>query len=142
MNSFIQHIPSFVDIDERPKEIPFNTTGDLLNIDVVKQFANQDEGSWFAIKGKCLMHISDNGFHWWVVGYIKNPMAVDLPAWDGWKFRAKLNDGTVTELSGQDVISVCGDLLTLRDGTTAQNIRKPILTKNLVDLLPLLAMDA
>ena len=68
------------------------------------------------------MVIHDDGFHWWVVGYIENPADIDLPKWDGWKHKAKMPDGSIKTLT-DEVISSCGDILTLRDGTKAKNIR-------------------
>lgn len=50
----------------------------------------------------------------------------DLPQWDGGKYRAELPDGRVVELSGGaggDVVSSCGEVLTLRDGSKARYIR-------------------
>ncbi len=122
MNKFTQHIPSFVD---HRGEIPngaFETTDDLLRLEIVKRYGKGEDFSHFALSGNHLMQISDSGFKHWVVGYIEKPNEVDLPKWEGWKFRAILPNGEKVVLD-KEVISSCGDVLTLRDGTTAKNLR-------------------
>jgi hypothetical protein len=124
MNTFLQHIPNFVDTD-RPEAIEFETTQDLLMIDKVKQWVKPIDGkefSHFALSGKALIVVHDEGFHWWVVGYIERPDEIDLPRWYGGKYRAELPSGERVTLSNE-VVSSCGDILTLRDGSTAKNIR-------------------
>lgn len=123
MNWFVQHIPNFVDIDEQPKRIPFETTEDLLNLEVVKRYGQRRDFSHFAISDNYLMEISEGGLHWWVVGRIADPAAVDLPQWDGGKYKARLADGLDVDLLGKDVVSSCGNVLTLRDGTVAIDLR-------------------
>lgn len=90
MNKFKQHIPSFVDrFGEELPVIEFSTTQELLEIDVVKQWKKPMDGklfSHFAIKDNALMVIHDDGFHWWVVGYVEDPLTIDLPMWDGPKY--------------------------------------------------------
>lgn len=81
MNSFQQHIPPFVDVD-RPAPIEFDSTQELLNLDVVKRYVDE-EFSHFAMSDECLMVIRNGGANWWVVGYIKHPELVDLPKWSG-----------------------------------------------------------
>ena len=92
MNEFRQHIPNFVDI-KAPLLDKFETTEDLLNLEIVQRYGKRKDFSHFAISDNCLMEISDEGFHWWVVGYIKKPNEVDLPKWDGGKYRAELPNG-------------------------------------------------
>lgn len=128
MNRFRQHIPSFIDV-ERPEWIEFETTEDLLSIDVVKQWVKTMDGkpfSHFAVSGNYLMAIHDDSFHWWAVGYIDKPDAVDLPKWHGGKYRAELSDGKKTVLNDEEVVSICGDVLTLRDGTKAKRIKEDV----------------
>ena len=121
MNTFRQHIPTFVEIDGPPPLHKFSTTQELLALDVLQRYKG-DDFSHFSMSGNLLMAISDDGFDWWVVGRISDPGAVDLPMWEGWKFRAQLGDGTEAVLS-TEVVSSCGDVLTLRDGTSARNTR-------------------
>lgn len=122
MNKFKQHIPNFVDVDDQPMWIPFETTIDLLNIEIVKRYGNHEGFSHFAMSDNHLMEISDNGFRWWVIGYIEKPDEIDLPKWDDAKYRAKLLNGESVILS-KEVMSSCGDVLTLKDGTTALNLK-------------------
>ena len=121
MNSFKQHIPTFVEIDEPPPIYEFKTTEELLALKVVQQYKDKDF-SYFALSGNCLMVVSKKGFHWWAVGYIKDPEAVDLPKWSGGQYRAKLPNGKKVILQNKEVISICGDVLTLRDKTKARRI--------------------
>lgn len=123
MNTFTQHIPSFVDQREAPKPDKFSTTEELLELQAVKQWKRNPEFSHFAMKDNALMAILDDGFSWWVVGFIKHPEQVNLPQWEGWKFRAELPNGDLVKL-GDEVISSCGAVLKLRDGTTARNLAR------------------
>ena len=122
----MQHIPNFVDTD-KPEAVEFETTQDLLMIDKVKQWARPMDGkefSHFALSCNVLMAIHDDGFHWWVVGYIdiEHPTEIDLPKWESGKYRAKLSSGETVILT-HEVVSSCGDTLTLKDGTTASLIK-------------------
>lgn len=120
MNTFTQHIPRYV--DGTPKSLNFETTDDLLSLDGVHQYTNDKGFSHFAISDNCLMSISNDGFNWWVVGYIKDVSSINLPKWEGWKFKAEMPDGSIS-IVGSEVSSSCGDVLTLRDGTTCRKIR-------------------
>ena len=144
-NRFQQRIPSFVDGFER-FSFDFATTEELLANDWIKSWSEPFKpqklttltvatGEWtesetkntsgdfcrYSILDNCLMAEFDDGFHWWVLGYIEKPELVDLPKWSGWKYRAIL-DGQEVVLTNE-VISSCGDVLTLRDGRKAKNIR-------------------
>ena len=124
MNEFTQHIPAFVDVGrEPPPSFEFDTLDELLSNEVVKRYGKGKDFSHFALSDNYLMEISDSGFHWWVVGYIKNPDDIDLPKWEGWKYRAELSNGKKVILNGDEVVSSCGGELTLRDGTKARNLR-------------------
>ena len=119
MNRFRQHIPSFAYDGDLSEWIEFKNTEDLLSIEVVKRWVKPMDGkpfSHFAISDNHLMAIHDDGFHWWCVGCIEDPVSVDLPKWDGGKIRAEMPDGTIKTLT-DEVVSICGDILTLRDGT-------------------------
>ena len=122
MATFRQHIPAFVDIDGPPPMAEFSTTDELLALEVVQRYGKGPDFSHFAMSDNRLMEISDEGFKWWVVGSVSDPSAVDLPKWGGWKFRAELPDGSRVVL-GSEVVSSCGDVLTLRNGTKARNLR-------------------
>jgi hypothetical protein len=121
MNSFTQHVPSFCDMDA-PAPTPFETTEDLLALEVLKRYSRKPGFSHFAMSSNALMEVSDGGYFWWVVGYVEHPELVDLPKWGGGRYRAELPTGERVELQADDVLSSCGEVLTLRNGTTARNL--------------------
>lgn len=118
----MQHIPSFIYRAEKPTTVEFETTEQLLSLEIVQRYTTRKDFSHFAIDDNCLIEVSDHGFYFWVVGYIKYPKLVDLPKWEGWKFRAELPNGEKVILNDEDVVSSCGDVLTLKDGTKARNL--------------------
>lgn len=122
MNSFRQHIPAYVEMD-RPAPIPFESTADLLALEVVQRYRTTSDGAFshFAMDDNTLMVISGEGFHWWVVGFIAHPDDIDLPRWTGWKHLARLADGREVVLT-TEVVSACGGRLTLRDGSVATDV--------------------
>ena len=122
MATFKQHIPAFVETDGPPPAAEFVNTDELLALDVVRRYGKSKNFSHFAMSDRHLIEVSDDGFNWWVVGFVSDPAVVDLPKWEGWKFRAELADGTRCTL-GKEVVSSCGDELTLCDGTKARNLR-------------------
>jgi hypothetical protein len=121
MATFRPHVPAFFDISEPPPATEFATTAQLLAIDRVARYRKKRGFSHFAMEDECLLAVLDDGHDWWVIGTVSDPSAVDLPKWGGWKFRAELPDGTQTVL-GDEVVSCCGDVLTLRDGTKARDL--------------------
>lgn len=127
MNSFRQHIPGFARDGREPPEpvIPFETTADLLALEIVQRYKGPTF-SHFAMSENHLMAISDDGYSWWVVGFVADPSAVDLPQWDGGKHLARLADGvevTLTRDTTPHVSSSCGGRLSLSDGTEAVDVR-------------------
>lgn len=123
MNGFKQHIPNFVDVSKNPEWHDFETINQLLALEVVQRYGKGDKFSHFALSDNRLMEVSDNGLRWRVVGYIKDPDAVDFPQWEGWKYRAEMPDGTIKTLT-DEVVSSCGGILELADGTTARDMRR------------------
>jgi len=122
LNRFTQYIPAFVDArGGKPYSIEFRTTEELIALKVVQRYI-RDDFSHFAMSDEHLMAVSDDGFVHVVVGRIQYPKLVDLPPWDEWKFRAELPNGEKVIL-GNEVISSCGDVLTLKDGTKAKNLK-------------------
>ncbi len=116
MNSFRRHFPGYVDCDESERlPIPFLDTADLLALDPVIVAGEGRKFSHYAMYNNCLMAVHDDGLEWWVVGYVEHPEQIDLPQWEGWKFRAVI-DGEKTVISGDDVISSCAGYIKLRDG--------------------------
>ena len=124
MNSLRQHIPSFVDIGDaaRPSS-PFETTAELLALDVVHRWATRPGFTHFALSGDLLMCIGDEGRFWWVVGYLAHTEGLDLPPWDHGVYRIQRADGSICDISGDDVASSCGDDVTLRDGTVVPRVQ-------------------
>lgn len=122
MNKFQQHIPNFVDNRDPVPVYEFETTKELLNLDIVKKYIDGRDYHKFVMSDNYLMIIWEDGFRWWVVGYITNPSNVDLPKWDGGKHRGKLANGEVVILNGDDVSSIWGDLIILNDGTEVKKI--------------------
>jgi hypothetical protein len=81
MNHFKQYVPPFVDCD-KPDIIKFNTTRELLNLDIVKRYKKRPN-SKFVMSGNELMVVSRDETDWWVVGYIAQPKKIKLPQWKG-----------------------------------------------------------
>jgi len=84
MNRFKHYIPCYIDMDEDecPQWIEFESTEDLLNLEVVQRY-NKEEGSHFVLSGNLLLDEWEEGVQWIVVGYIEFPQRVELPQWEG-----------------------------------------------------------
>lgn len=102
--------------------IEFNTTEELLDHSLINSYSEKENFSHFAMSGNHLMEISDNGFRWWVIGVIENPSIIELPEWDGGKHLAEDENGKEIVLT-KEVVSSCGDILTLRDGRKLKNLK-------------------
>jgi len=87
MNKIKQYRPNLVTTTEENKIVSFETTEELLNIDFVKNFSNRDNFYRFSLSidnyfnQHSLMAEYDEGREWWVVGFIDNPLEVNLPKW-------------------------------------------------------------
>ena len=68
-------------MEQQPDWVLFETTEDLLSLEVVKRYSKDEDFSYFAIHDDCLLEICDNGQKWWVVGYIEKPEQINLPQW-------------------------------------------------------------
>lgn len=86
MNTFKLYVPSFLEI-ESVAEIEFETTEDLLALEQVQVFAETKTFFQFCMSNHTLMVLYDEGYYWWVVGYIKDPSIINLPQWEGVKYR-------------------------------------------------------
>ena len=122
MGKFTQHIPNFADGIE-PATAEFTTTEDLVNLEVVQRYVD-DRFSHFAMDDKMLLVIKDDGFYWWVVGYVESDTPIDLPEWDHGKYRVQLENGENVVMQGSEIMSSCGDVITLLDGSKAKWIRE------------------
>jgi len=123
MNTFTQYIPNFVECSSPPPEIPFETIEDLLNIECVKYTAEIPKFERFVLDGHYLMVVLKGGLSWWIVGAIQDPTKVPLPQWDGGHYKVQYRDGTIAVLNGSVVKSLCGDVITLKDGTVVKYLR-------------------
>ena len=123
MNRFKQHIPSFVATDEKAEWVEFSTTSDLLELPIVKRYTDSENFSHFALWHNYLMEICDDGFYWWVVGYIEDPTSIELPEWAGAKYRALLPNGEIEVLAEDEVVSSCSGVLTLQNGSTVEYLK-------------------
>lgn len=82
---FRQHIPGFVD-GVNSAEFDFDTLEELLASAVVKRWLEDPlfHRYSYAERGTetLLMAETDEGFSWWVVGYITGVGRLDLPKWE------------------------------------------------------------
>lgn len=112
--------PSLEDfMKDKDGKIPFETTEELLKLQSVKRWKGNLNFSHFAISKNCLMVILKDGFGWWVIGYIGNPELVNLPKWDGGKYKVQFDDGTITILTSNDLSYSCLNIAVLKDGRRA-----------------------
>jgi len=80
MNRFRQHIPGFIEVDTIPEWVEFETTDDLLGIDIVENISGSDNFSHFVMDGNLLLAIWVHGTHF-VVGRVEDASGIDLPQW-------------------------------------------------------------
>lgn len=120
MNTIRQYRPAFFEGFEN-ELVEFSTDEELINIPFVKNFLN-DKFSHYSVSDNHLMAIYDDGFEWGVIGTIQYPALVKLPKWDGGKYHALLEGKEI--VLNKEVVSSCGDVLTLRDGRKAKNLRR------------------
>lgn len=124
-NHFRQRVPAFIDSD-KVLEFDFDTTEELSNHSFIQGFLNVKNTSTLVKSENLLMVVSNEGFNWWVIGYISNPDDLKLPEWDGGKYIVQYENGEVevlTKESKNPVVSSRGDEITLRDGTKCKKIR-------------------
>jgi len=98
VNHFRQRTPGGVDPSLCLEEFDFGTLSELTESDIVKRFMKIKDDSFLVMSDKCLMVISDGGYHWWVIGYISDPSSIDLPIWEGPKKRG--DDDKSDDLEG------------------------------------------
>lgn len=120
MATIRRYYPAFVDTDDPRIPFEFTNIADLLSIPWVAHWTEAPGFEGF-VKARDeerthLMAVLDDGFSWWVIGYLTNAQSVPLPIWKGWKHLVRMPDGT-EQVLGNEVVSSCGGELTLRDGT-------------------------
>lgn len=120
MIRFTQYLPTYCEGFEL-KGFEADNIYNLLENPFFQKIREKENFSHFALNKKCIMGIFDDGFSWWVYGGLHSDDPIDLPEWGGWKFRAVL-DGKEVFLD-KEVVSACGNVLTLRDGKTAIDMR-------------------
>lgn len=120
MATFTQYVPPIpARLGMQPTIIEFANTEDFLSNPFMQNIATVAKFSHFALNGIYLVMVGDDGFLWMVIGTIDHPEVLQLPRWEGWKFRALLDDGTRTVLTGRDVAVCDAPRLTLMDGRSA-----------------------
>jgi hypothetical protein len=86
VNCITQHIPSFVDCRDAPESRTFETLAELEAVPFVARWKTVTGFLRFSKSEECLMaEIAPDkrdpaGAHW-VVGFLRDPAAVDLPQW-------------------------------------------------------------
>lgn len=96
----------------------FNTTEELLNLPIFIDLAKKHGFTYFAKSFDVIYYVGDHGFERSIMGSIKYINNVDLPQLEGWKFHARLANGSITVLTSE-VAKRMKDVLYLHDGTTA-----------------------
>ena len=119
MNTFWFPKTSFSDPNYVPKIFKFETTSELLSLPPVSEHIKP--GSQLMMSDEYLMVILNEGFEWWVVGRIGKPQEVCLPKWPGPKIKVKFDDGR--EIVANNVSSICGDIIKLKDGSIGTRIK-------------------
>lgn len=111
----------FMDGTPMPPAIAFETTEELLALEDVRQTHRND--SQYVMSDGYLMELNKDGFEWWVLGKISDPATINLPIWKGPKIKVQLNDGRETIVEGDEVKSMCGDEITLKNGDKARRLK-------------------
>lgn len=105
-NHFRQHVTPMVS-GVTPLEFDFYTTDQLINHEYVQRYVRTafDE---LVMSDDHLMVISDEGYHWWVIGQVSKPELITLPKWTGQKYRpttdSPMSDFLGTPLSVGDIV--------------------------------------
>ncbi len=122
MNSFRQRVPNYIDAP-KPDPHVFNTLEELYADPHINNYMSKPDFSHLAIDGDYLMAIFDEGYKWWVLGFIENPDDIDIPKWEKALYEVQMPNGTVTILTNKDVRRTIGADVHLYDGTIAKNLR-------------------
>ncbi len=82
-----QHRPNYFDpLVFVNLTVDFESTEELLNIPFVLNFSTASNFSHYAISEdgtkSTLMAVYDDGYEWWVIGFIDDISKVDLPKWE------------------------------------------------------------
>jgi hypothetical protein len=82
MNSIRRHIPASIDTDAVPALCSFNNTDALLLVPWVASWKAMRGFERFSMSDELLMAELSDGSSW-VVGYVLEPAAIELPVWRG-----------------------------------------------------------
>lgn len=82
MNVLMQQTQPIRGYQREPLEWPFETTAELLGLEVVRDHAQRHDFSHFAKHDDMLLAITRNSTRCIVVGYLADPARVDLPLWE------------------------------------------------------------
>ena len=86
MNRIMQNIPAFVETGEPPGGAEFATLAELLAVPFVARWKENTGFIRFSKSEECLMaelgpSTRNPEGAYWVVGFLRDPAAVDLPKW-------------------------------------------------------------
>ncbi len=123
-NTLTLHVPNFVDCrGSVPEPSCFSTTQELLSLPQVKAYLHLKGFSHFALDENRLMAIYYRGLSWWVIGTVRTKDGIDLPEWDGGKYKVRYSNGRIKILGSEDVVSVVGNDITLVTGQVVTDAR-------------------
>lgn len=84
MNEIVEHVPNFVDTGDEPRRrAEFSTLEELERVPFVERWKTGKDFVRFSKSDNCLMaELSTPPIgEFWVVGFLSDPTAVDLPQW-------------------------------------------------------------
>ena len=112
--------PGFMEGQPGPPAVEFETTEELLALEDVQHLHSVD--AQYVMSDGYLMRLTKDGFEWWVLGKISDPSIINLPKWRGAKVKIRLNDGREIVAQDGEVMMICGNEITLRDGSKGQKV--------------------
>lgn len=120
MNTFRQHIPSF--IDGEPEVFTFNSWDELRAKPPLDNWVKIKTFHKFSVDGGVLLVELRGGREWHVVGYFSDPIP-ELQTWNQGIYECMDECGNYVEIPGELVASSCGDDIFLRDG---RKLKRPL----------------
>lgn len=112
------HIPAFAECGQENSVVEFSDLKALVD----HLTATRLEDGWtIEGSGNHLMMVAPDRLDWWVLGFTDADLA-SLPKWRA-AYLAKIG-GRAVRLDNGEVVSSCGDVLTLKDGRKVRNIKR------------------
>ncbi len=112
MNKFVQHVPTFCDGCE-PKSFFFSSQEDLVRELGGLGYGN-GVGKYFELSGNTIMEVSDNGYHWWVAGYVSSTEGLTFNKWEAKykpvKTKEQLQAEGITTYNPEDITIKVGGI--------------------------------